>query len=121
MMNRPRLFLQRADPRLEHFEDKEVVAGDQLPVDDLAFEVGVALVDKRRLDARGGFLREAEGLELGGTSRGTLFNCSLTSVSSRLNQQIKNVPFASPYAGLWRNPLANGDPNENLHETHKHY
>ncbi len=46
------MFLQRVDPCLDDFEDEQAVFGDQPAIDDLAFQIGIALVDQRSLDAR---------------------------------------------------------------------
>ena len=50
MMNRPRMFLARINPRFDDLKHKEVVFGDQLPINDLAFQIGMALGDERGLD-----------------------------------------------------------------------
>src|ERR1017187_10225858 len=64
VMNRPRMFPRWVDPRFDDLKDKEVVFGDQLPINDLAFQIGMALGDEWGLDARGGHGRETKGLEL---------------------------------------------------------
>src|ERR1017187_10024360 len=64
VMNRPRMFPRWVDPRFDDLKDKEVVFGDQLPINDLAFQIGMALGDEWGLDARGGHGGETKGLEL---------------------------------------------------------
>jgi len=66
MVHRPRVFLRGIDPRLEHLKDEDVVCGRHPHIDDLAFEIGIALVDERRLDAGSGHRCQAELLELVG-------------------------------------------------------
>ena len=64
MMDRFRLLLRRVDPRLDHFEDEEVVLRRQLRVDHLAFQIGVTLVDQRDIDQFAGRRRQMKLLEL---------------------------------------------------------
>ncbi len=70
MMNRLRMFLLRVNPRLEYLKDKEIVFGDHLSINDPAFKIGIAFVDERRLDARGGYRREIKVLEFVDRSSG---------------------------------------------------
>ncbi len=64
MVHRLGLFLGRIDPGLEHFEDENIVLGRQPHIDDLALEIGITLLDERRLDAGRGHRRQAKLLEL---------------------------------------------------------
>lgn len=64
MMNRLRMFRLRVDPGLDHLKDKEVVFGYHFLIDDFAFKIDMALVDERRLDARGGYRSKIKLLEL---------------------------------------------------------
>jgi len=66
MVHRPRVFLRGIDPRIEHLKDEDVVFGRHPHIDDPAFEIGIALVDERRLDAGAGHRCQAEFLELVG-------------------------------------------------------
>ena len=54
VMNRPRMFPRWVNPGFDDLKDKEVVFGGQLPINDLAFQTGMAFGDERGLDARGG-------------------------------------------------------------------
>ena len=51
MMNRPWVFPCWVDPRFEHLENKEVVLGYHIPIDDLAFKIRITLVNERCFDA----------------------------------------------------------------------
>lgn len=53
MMDRTWVFVRGVDPRFEYLEDEDVVFGYHLPIEDLAFEIRIAFVDERCLDARG--------------------------------------------------------------------
>jgi len=64
MMNRLRTFLPWINPGFDHLKNKEVVFGDHLTTNNLAFKIGITFFDKWRLDARGGGRRESELLEL---------------------------------------------------------
>lgn len=64
MMNRSWVFPQWVKTRLDNFKDKEVISGYQLLVDDLAFKIGIALIDEWCLDERGSHWRETESREL---------------------------------------------------------
>jgi len=70
MMNRLGMFPQWVNPRFEYLKDKEIVFGYHLPIDDLAFKIGIALVNEWRLDTRGGHGRETKGIELVDLSSG---------------------------------------------------
>jgi len=47
VMNRPRMFRAGSIHAFDDFEDKEVVFGGQLPINDLAFQTGITLGDER--------------------------------------------------------------------------
>jgi len=64
MMNRLRMLLPRINPGFDHLKDEEVVLNYHIPINNLAFKIGIAFVDKRRLDTRGGHWRESKLLEL---------------------------------------------------------
>ena len=64
MMNGPRAFHRRVDPRLDYFKDEEAIPGDHPGIDNLAFEIRIALVNQRRLDSPGGHRRETKSREL---------------------------------------------------------
>jgi len=64
MMNRLRVFLSWVNPGFNNLKDKEIVFGDHRLIDDPAFKIGIAFVDKRRIDARSGHWRETKLLEL---------------------------------------------------------
>ena len=64
MVNRSRLLPCGIDPRLEYFKDEEIVFCHHARIDDLAFKIGITLVDERCPDARGGRGRETEAGEL---------------------------------------------------------
>jgi hypothetical protein len=64
MMNRPRMFLPWVNPGYNNPKDKEIVFRNHRLIDDPAFKIGVAFVDKRRIDAQSGHWREPELLEL---------------------------------------------------------
>jgi hypothetical protein len=48
------VFLRTVDPCSDHLKNEDVVLSRKLCIDHLAFKIGVALVNKRRADARGG-------------------------------------------------------------------
>ena len=62
-MNRLRLRHRAVDVRLQHLENEEVVLADQARVDELAFEVGVALAYQRRAHALSRGSGQPEALE----------------------------------------------------------
>src|ERR1035438_857454 len=64
MMNRSWPFPRRVNPRLDNFQDEEVILGDEFRINDLAFQTGITFGDERSLDARSGHGREAKSLEL---------------------------------------------------------
>jgi hypothetical protein len=64
VMYRPGPFPRRVNPRLDDFQDEEIIFGDEFRIPDLAFQAGITFGDERGLDARGGHGREAKGLEL---------------------------------------------------------
>ena len=64
MVNGPRILLRPVQPCLYNLEHKDGVGVDESGVDDPAFEVGEALRNERRGNARGRNRRQAEGLEL---------------------------------------------------------
>ena len=49
---------------LHHFHDEEAVFVQQAGIDNLAFEIGVALLDQRSIDLRGLYRSQLEFLEL---------------------------------------------------------
>lgn len=57
MMNRLRMLLQWINPGFDNFKDKEIVFGHHLLINNPAFKIGIAFVDKRRLNARGVYSR----------------------------------------------------------------
>ena len=64
MMNRSRPFLRRINPGPDDFQNEEVVFRDQRCINNLAFQAGIALLNKRSLDELGGYGRESKFLEL---------------------------------------------------------
>jgi hypothetical protein len=53
MMNRPGLFPRRVKPRLDDFEDEEIVFRHQLHIHDLAFQASVTFGERlKRMSAR---------------------------------------------------------------------
>ena len=64
MMYRLWMFLRRIYPRFDYLKDEQVVLAHHFPVDDFAFEIGVALVYKRCLYVWGCRGRETEFPEL---------------------------------------------------------
>lgn len=64
MMNRLRMFPPWVNPGFNNLKDKEIVFGNHRLIDDPTFKIGIAFVDKRRIDARSGHRREAKLLEL---------------------------------------------------------
>lgn len=41
VMNRPRMFPRRVNPRLDDLQNEEVVLGDEFRIPDLAFQAGI--------------------------------------------------------------------------------
>ncbi len=63
MMNRLRILLPWINPGFDNLKDKEVVFGDHLLINNPAFKISLAFVDKRRPNARGVHWREPKLLE----------------------------------------------------------
>jgi hypothetical protein len=68
MMDSARLFHRGINPGFEYLKNKKIVFGHHTRVHDFAFEIGVALGDKRCFDISGCCRREVKGLELINTS-----------------------------------------------------
>ena len=64
MMKGLRMLLQWVYPGFEHLKDKQIVFFDQGLINNPAFKIGIAFIDKRRDYARGGRCCEAERMEL---------------------------------------------------------
>ena len=45
------VFMRRLGPRLQHFQDEQIVLVHETGIDDLAFEIGKTLRNQRRRDA----------------------------------------------------------------------
>src|ERR1039457_5770502 len=64
MVNGLRILLRRIGPGLEHFENEQVVAVDQPPIGDSAFEIGETLRHEWRRHALGRERRQVDRGEL---------------------------------------------------------
>jgi hypothetical protein len=88
MMDSPRVFPCQVDPRLEHFQNEEVVSGYHPLIHHFAFKIRIALVDQRRFNARGSSLRQPEDLELVDLSSGCVPQPTTFSASSTVGMLI---------------------------------
>lgn len=59
-----RILLRRISPRLDHFEDEEIVFIDKTSIGHYAFEIRETLGHERRCHSLGWHRRQAESLEL---------------------------------------------------------
>ena len=76
------MFLARINPRFDDLKDKEVVLGDQPPINDLALQIGITLGDEWGLDALGGQGRKVLKLRTDPFLRAVFLGGGLSCITS---------------------------------------